>query len=85
MVVPFKRMSANIPLSMEQARFNEELGSKRVLVENTIGRVKTFRCMSTTFRHDIHIHSTFFNVCAQLTNIRLRVDPLREDDEEIRL
>ena len=79
MVVLFKRIFTNMPLSPEQAAFNEEHGSYRVIVENTIGQIKTFKCIATTFRHDLHDHATFFNVCAQLTNIRLRVNPLHQE------
>ena len=79
LVVPFKRISTQIRLSPAQDEFNQELSSLWVLVENVIGRIKTFKCVATTFRHDLHLHTKFFNVAAQLTNIRLRVDPLRAD------
>ena len=78
-VVPCKRVSPTIPLTPAQVAFNQELSSYWVLVENTIGRIKTFKCISSVFRHDLHDHATFFNVCAQLTNIQLRIRPLRRE------
>lgn len=74
LLCPFKGKWAN--LLPDQQQFNRELGQLRVLVERTIGRIKTFKCLVAKWHHHLDLHPFAFAVCAHLTNISLIDSPL---------
>jgi hypothetical protein len=72
-IVPFKRRRA---LTERQKAFNSRLSKVRILVEHTLARVKNFQCLRTPWRHSLYKHPIAFHVCAQITNIGLRLKPV---------
>lgn len=52
--------------------------SRRIQVENFFGRMKLFRVLKTTYRHNILDHYAIFNVVLQITKMDLMINPLRK-------
>ena len=73
----FKNLASLRPTFEEEA-FNEVLDSVRQIVECTFKRVKDFGILGSagSFAYEKEKHSAVFNVCCQLTNIKLERDPL---------
>jgi hypothetical protein len=46
----------------------------RSIVENTIGRIKFFRCLKVPWRHDIALHHIVFTVATQITALEMILD-----------
>eukprot|EP00732_Lithocolla_globosa_P000763 Lithocolla_globosa_v1_NODE_290_length_4624_cov_1165.781571.p2 type:complete len:303 gc:universal NODE_290_length_4624_cov_1165.781571:1257-2165(+) len=59
-------------LSDFERKFNCFMSTFRVIVERTIGRMKSFSCLRQQWRHDLDLHHIAFSVCAHLTNINIR-------------
>jgi len=71
-ITPFKTPTTT------QKLFNSQLGQLRVIVENTYGRVKHFRCLKHEWTHDLSLHPlTFYFIC-QLVNLDVIFHPLRQ-------
>jgi hypothetical protein len=75
-LVPFKGKWED--LTPWQQTFNRIVGSVRVLVERSIGRIKRFSCLKVPWRHDISLHMIAFTVCAQLAQIGIVVNALEK-------
>jgi hypothetical protein len=59
----------NTPLTPQQKQSNQELASKRIAIEHTIGGLKRYRILSDRLRvHDIEGHDSTLEVCAGLWN-----------------
>jgi hypothetical protein len=54
------------------------LSHRRIKVENFFGRMKKFRILANTYRHDLSDHHDVFNVVLQLTTLELISQPLRK-------
>jgi hypothetical protein len=67
-------------LTEEQKKENKILESKRHIVENMNKRLKHFRVIKDTWRHDISKHPQVFNIVAMLTNLDLMMHPLKMND-----
>jgi len=70
-ITPFKGSN----LGPKRVEFNALLSSVRIMVENVIGRVKIFGLLQTKWRHEFSMHQVFFNLCCQITNISLDLEP----------
>lgn len=77
---PFKGRA--LALSLEQWQWNQYLHYIRVRVENSIARVKQFKCLSHKWRNDLELHPVAFAVCAQIAAVSCRVHPVRQDVRE---
>jgi hypothetical protein len=77
-IVPVR--SASTP---EDHLYNSWLHNIRSVVERCIGRIKTFRCLTTRWRHDLKYHPCAFQVCAQLTNLSILAHPLFHRDHSL--
>eukprot|EP00732_Lithocolla_globosa_P000697 Lithocolla_globosa_v1_NODE_257_length_4779_cov_60.829103.p8 type:complete len:109 gc:universal NODE_257_length_4779_cov_60.829103:897-1223(+) len=75
-VVPYKGRN----LTPFQIWFNKFLSSFRIIVERTIGRLKSFTCLRQAWRHDRDLHHVAFSICAHLTNINIRENGLFSDE-----
>jgi hypothetical protein len=67
----------------EHLEFNGWLYSIRSLIERSIGRIKTFKCLTEKWRHDLYYHPCAFQVCAQLANLTIRAHPLIQHDHSL--
>ena len=75
-VLPYKKPRGG-QLTDEQKAFNRRLSRTRVVVENTICQIKTFRAMADRYRHPRDSHNDVFNIVAALVNRRIQRRPLR--------
>jgi hypothetical protein len=65
-------------LTDEQKARNRRLSHYRIVVENTICQLKTFRVLAHVYRHARESHSDIFAIVATLVNRRIRRHPLRQ-------
>ncbi len=75
-VLPHKKPRGG-QLTDEQKVFNRRVSKARVVVENTICQIKTFRVMADRYRHPRDSHNDVFHMVAALVNRRIRRCPLR--------
>jgi len=72
----------NSSLTPEQKKYNKHLSQMRVVVENTIARVKQWKIMKGVFRHfrngkgKLDINHILTIVMA-LTNLQIKIHPIR--------
>jgi len=71
-VTPFKS-----PQSEAELQWNKTLGAVRVSVEHTFGRIKSFHCLNTKWRHNILYHPIVFQVITNLVNFDLLFYPIK--------
>ena len=76
-VTPFKGPWES--LTAEQQGYNTFINKHRVIVENTFGRMKIFRAVRDIWRHDLELHPYVFVVVANITNILIQKEPLRNE------
>jgi hypothetical protein len=69
-VIPIKKKK-NETLTNEQKKFNHELSSRRVIVENVIGFLKRFRIISDRYRNRRRRFGLRFNLIASFHNYEL--------------
>jgi hypothetical protein len=56
-----KKKPGGLPLDRMQARYNRDLSSARVIIENYFGRLQAkFHTMARRWSHDIDYYPTFF-------------------------
>jgi hypothetical protein len=82
MVIPHKRRRGSL-LTVEQAAHNRKLSRGRVVVENAIKRLKDWRALKQPWRNRLFLHHVAFNVITQLTNVTLRVRPVRNEPHRV--
>lgn len=75
-VLPDKKPKGGELTDQQKAR-NRRVSQARVVVENTICQLKTFRVLAHVYRHDRAEHNAIFRIVAALTNRRIRRQPLR--------
>jgi hypothetical protein len=68
--IPIKR-KRNEVLTIEQKKFNHQLSSKRIVVENVIGFLKRFRIISDRYRNRRKRFGLRFNLIASINNYEL--------------
>jgi transposase len=68
-----KKKSKYHPLTPEQKAANRELASRRILVENVIGRLKVFRILSERYRNRRKRFGLRFNLIATIYNFELEL------------
>ena len=73
-VCPFKGDVQN--LSAAQLAWNNSLNQRRTLVERTFGRMKEFSAVGDVWKHSLKLHPIVFCVCANLTNLKIQMQPL---------
>jgi hypothetical protein len=76
-VLPDKKPKGGALTDAQKAR-NRRLSHYRVVVENTICQLKTFRVLAHVYRHARTSHSNVFAIVAVLVNRRIRCHPLRQ-------
>ena len=75
-VLPDKKPKGG-ELTDEQKTRNRRISQHRIVVENTICQLKTFRVLAHVYRHDRETHHDIFAIVAALVNRRIRRRPLR--------
>jgi hypothetical protein len=65
-------------LTDAQKARNRRISHYRIVVENTICQLKTFRVLAHVYRHARESHSDVFAIVAALVNRRIRRRPLRQ-------
>ena len=73
----------NKKLGWKKRLFNYLHGSVRVIVEQTIGRVKIFNILKSVYRGSLWKHKLYFFVCCQLANLTIMVSPLRTTTSQL--
>jgi hypothetical protein len=76
-VLPDKKPKGGALTDAQKAR-NRRLSHYRIVVENTICQLKTFRVLAHVYRHARTSHSNVFAIVAVLVNRRIRCHPLRQ-------
>lgn len=69
-IIP-KKKKRGVPLTKEEKKFNHELSSRRIRVENVIGMLKRFRIISDRYRNRRRRFGLRFNIIAGLYNYEL--------------
>jgi len=64
-------------LTVEQRAYHRALSKRRVLVENFIGRLKSFNALVARWRHSLRLHKIVFKVILNCVAIDLSIRPLR--------
>jgi hypothetical protein len=75
-VLPDKKPKGG-ELTDAQKKRNHRISRKRIVVENTIAQLKTFRVLYHVYRHAREAYNDFFRIVAALVNRRMRRRPLR--------
>ena len=76
-VLPDKKPKGG-ELTDDQKARNRRISHYRIVVENTICQLKTFRVLAHVYRHARESHSDVFAIVAALVNRRIRRRPLRQ-------
>jgi hypothetical protein len=76
-VLPDKKPKGGELTEAQKAR-NRRISHYRIVVENTICQLKTFRVLAHVYRHARESHSDVFAIVATLINRRIRRRPLRQ-------
>jgi len=76
-VLPDKKPKGGELTAAQKAR-NQRISHYRIVVENTICQLKTFRVLAHVYRHARQSHSDVFAVVAALVNRRIQHRPLRQ-------
>ena len=85
---PFKK-SKKRKLTEEEKLFNTNISKQRVVVENTIGKIKEWRVLSGCLRYYSFVKKNWLNineilsVCCNLTQLMLLKKPLRDKNFRI--
>ncbi|KAE8966539.1 hypothetical protein PR001_g28375 [Phytophthora rubi] len=78
-----KHRRPTVPLTLEEDNTNREISSDRIIVENYFGRLCTLWALaSDKYRWKENKYEMYFRACVALTNVQVRVHPLRADDGE---
>lgn len=67
--IPYKK-TKNKPLDEEEKEYNHALSSCRVIVENILGDMKTFRILSDRYRNKRKRYGIKFNIIAGIVNFK---------------
>jgi hypothetical protein len=70
-VLPDKKPKGKALSAVQRAR-NRRITQVRIVVEHTIGRMKTFQVLAQTYRHPRESHDEAFEIVAALTNRQIR-------------
>jgi len=68
-------------LQQHEREWNIWLGHYRVVVENTFARLKKFAFLKQKWRNDLDLHEHAFNVVANVINLELMIQPVRQNPE----
>ncbi|ETN07712.1 hypothetical protein PPTG_13041 [Phytophthora nicotianae INRA-310] len=68
------------PLSLDDACYNDKLARDHVIVDNFFGRLTPWGICSDKWRFDEVSYDLYFRACVALTNVHVRLRPLRGDD-----
>ena len=75
-VLPYKKPKGG-KLTTQQKEHNRRLSRIRVVAENTLAQIKTFRVMAEVYRHAREGYNDIFRIVAVLVNRRIQRRPLR--------
>ncbi|RHY32635.1 hypothetical protein DYB32_004321 [Aphanomyces invadans] len=79
-IIPMKKPMGGI-LTSDELRNNDRIASDRAIVENFFGRLKTLWAVcSDTYRWSRKNYDLVFQTCLALTNVHVRLHPLRAED-----
>ena len=73
-ITPFKAPKDEIEREM-----NSIIYSYRIIVENSLSRIKTFNSTRTKWRHSPFLHSKVFKVLVNILNIDLQFRPIQKN------
>lgn len=79
-LVPYRGRHSELPVA--SLIWNNFLARRRVLVENTFARVSRFACLQLSWRQALDKHVVVFNLICNITNLDLRLFPLRQQPEQ---
>lgn len=70
---------AKEPCTPEQRRSNYKLARLRQVIERANQRIKIFKSMAGTWRHDFEFNGKCFHVVCKITNIIFEAEPLNKN------
>lgn len=70
-IIPFKK-KRNTKLTEEQKKFNHQLSSKRIVIENVFASLKKFKIISTKYRNRRKRFGLRFNLIAGFYNYEIK-------------
>ena len=77
---PYKKPARGI-LSESQEKFNRDLSSARIIVENYFGRMLSlWNIMSKKWTWSEKMYDTYVILCVSFTNVHVNLHPLRARD-----
>lgn len=68
--IPIKKQKSK-PRTTEERKYNKELSSKRVLVENIICKLKDFKILKDQFRSRRNRYAVVMQIIAALVNLKM--------------
>ena len=71
------------PESDVEREYNSMINKTRVIVENTLGRLKKFKSVALEWRHDLNKESKVFSVCCKLCNLDMCARPIRNKPSSV--
>jgi len=81
--VPKKQLSSyNLAGLLQRARFNKHIRGRRVVVERTLARLKSFGALKQIWRHQLTLQPKLFNVLCKIVNLDLLYHPLVRSESQ---
>lgn len=78
-----KKKSKRAKLTEEEKNANALIAKVRIIVERTIGRIKSFGCLNMRWRSAIELHHKYFTIICHLVNLSFDVRPLSKEPHPI--
>ncbi len=64
------------PIQQWQHLLNQIISAERIIVEHSIGRLKSWNCLRHTWRQDVILHSVVFHTICCITNLDMLLHPV---------
>lgn len=74
-----KKKTKRAKLTEEEKKANAFISTVRIIVERTIGRIKSFGCLNMRWRSAIELHHKYFTIVCHLVNLSFDVRPLSQE------
>ena len=66
-----------MPRNEQEIAWNSHISSIRILVENSLCRIKNFNCLTIPWRHERDLHPMVFTIICNLVNLEMIQNPIR--------
>jgi hypothetical protein len=72
-ITPFKK-----PVTLGEIRWNSVIYQKRIIVENSLRRIKIFGFTQREWRHSLELHAITMKALVNILNIDIKFRPIRK-------